>query len=208
MFTGIVEEQGCVLAIAGNDDRATIRFAARVVLEGTQVGDSISVDGCCLTVTDIDDGEFSVDVMSETLSVTNLNNLDVGNAVNLERAMVIGGRLGGHLVQGHVDATGSVTNLEVLPGATVITIAVPEQLRPYVAPKGSVTVNGVSLTVVAVGEEAFTVSLIPHTLAATTLGSAAVGQTVNLEADMIAKHVAHLLTVGAPSPYSSAEDRQ
>jgi len=207
MFTGIVEEQGCVLAITGNDDRATIRFAASGVLEGTQVGDSISVDGCCLTVTDIHNGEFLVDVMTETLNVTNLSELDVGDAVNLERAMVVGGRLGGHLVQGHVDGTGSVTNVEVSPGATIITIAAPEQVRPYLVPKGSVTVNGVSLTVVAVQDETFSVSLIPHTLVTTTLGAAAVGQNVNLEADMIAKHVAHLLTVGTPSPYSSAQDK-
>ena len=208
MFTGIVEEQGCVLAISGNDDRATIRFSAGQVLEGTQVGDSISVNGCCLTVTGIDNGEFTVDVMTETLNVTNLSDLDVGNAVNLERAMVVGGRLGGHLVQGHVDATGSVTDIEVSPGATIITMSIPEHLRPYLVPKGSVTVDGVSLTVVAVDDATFTVSLIPHALAATTLGSAFIGQTVNLEADMIAKHVARLLEVGGSSPYSTAEDKQ
>ncbi len=206
MFTGIIEELGVVTAIepVGGPDGDSVRLTVRGprVVADARPGDSIAVNGCCLTVTRHDAQTFSADVMAETLDKTSIGRLAAGSPVNLERAMAADGRLGGHIVQGHVDGTGPI--LERIPGEhwEVVRIGLPRALARYVAVKGSITVDGVSLTVVSVddgvdgGDGTFTVSLIPTTLAETTLGEARVGSPVNLEVDVIAKYVERLQAAG------------
>lgn len=202
MFTGIVEEIGQVRSIEVEDGHARLAIDAEVVLDGLQVGDSVSVEGCCLTATSIDDAGFVCDLMAETLRVTSLGDLREGEPVNLERAMAANGRFGGHLVQGHVDAVGTVTARDEQPGTVWMTIAAGEQLERYLVPKGSVTVAGTSLTIVDLPDAAtLRVGLIPHTLEATTLGRKQPGDRVNLEADVIAKYVERLLEGASSSPY-------
>lgn len=199
MFTGIVEELGAVAAIDRDDASARLRIACATVVEGVDVGDSIAVNGCCLTVTTLDAEGFAADLMAETLRATSLGGLAVGDPVNLERAVAVGDRLGGHIVAGHVDAAGRVVDRREEPGTVWLEIAAPADVAPFLAPKGSVTVDGVSLTVVEVADDAdgdgarFTVGLIPHTLTVTTLGSRRVGDDVNLEADVVARYTARLL---------------
>ncbi|MYV98427.1 riboflavin synthase [Streptomyces sp. SID3343] len=203
MFTGIVEELGEIVAIERLADSARITIRGPVVTAGARHGDSIAVNGVCLTVVDdkIDPAEatFTADVMQETLDKSSLGALDTGSRVNLERPMELGGRLGGHLVQGHVDGTGSI--LSRTPGQEweVVEIALPAHLARYVVDKGSITVDGISLTVVRAHDASFTVSLIPTTLALTTLGVKVVGDPVNLEVDIIAKYVERLATHGSAS---------
>jgi riboflavin synthase len=198
MFTGIVEQVGVIVdrTEAGDGARLTIR-GSRVV-EDAAPGDSIAVNGCCLTVVERDDTVFTADVMRESLDKTSLGRLEPGSPVNLERALEVGDRLGGHVVQGHVDGTGTV--VERRPGDRwdVLRIELPPELVRYVAPKGSITVDGTSLTVVEVNDDPawFTVALIPTTLEQTTLGRAAVGDPVNLEVDVLAKYVERLVTSG------------
>lgn len=207
MFTGIVEELGSVVAIEPDGEGgARLVVSGPLVCDGARHGDSIAVSGVCLTVTAPDQGEpgtVAVDVMAETLSRSSLGGLSPGDAVNLERAMPADGRFGGHLVQGHVDGVGQV--VDRVPGGRWETVrfAVPARLAHYLAEKGSVAVDGVSLTVVAVDEEAggqgcsFTVGLIPTTLAATTLGRTTPGSPVNLEVDVVAKYLERLTTAGS-----------
>ncbi|GIG20345.1 riboflavin synthase subunit alpha [Cellulomonas chitinilytica] len=195
MFTGIVEEIGTVelLEVAGQDARLRVR--GPLVVSDARPGDSIAVSGVCLTVTELPgDGSFVADVMPETLRRTALGDLDVGSAVNLERALQVGGRYGGHVVQGHVDGVGAVRSRTPGPRWDDVEIELDPTLARYVAEKGSVTVSGVSLTVTHVGDDAFGVSLIPTTLEATTLGSLAVGARVNLEVDVLAKYTERLLS--------------
>ena len=200
MFTGIVEELGEVVEVTDLGD------AARLVLRGPRVtsdaghGDSIAVNGVCLTVVEVGDATFSVDVMKETLDRSSLAGAAPGQPVNLERAVTLGTRLGGHLVQGHVDGTAEVLERVPTPHWELVRIGLPPALARYVVEKGSVTVDGVSLTVAAVTGHDFTVSLIPTTLALTTLGRRAVGERVNLEVDVMAKYVERLLTAGVASP--------
>ncbi|MGW8555501.1 riboflavin synthase [Streptomyces tubercidicus] len=209
MFTGIVEELGEVVAVenlgdappatAGGAPSRSARFRLRgpVVTEDAKHGDSIAVNGVCLTVVDTADGEFTADVMAETLKRSSLGALATGSRVNLERPMALGGRLGGHLVQGHVDGTGTI--LERTPGEhwEIVKIALPAALSRYVVEKGSITVDGVSLTVVDAADDYFTISLIPTTLALTTLGIKKAGDPVNLEVDVLAKYVERLLGRGS-----------
>ena len=197
MFTGLVEEVGTIADLTSLGDSIRLTIQAPLVTGDATHGASIAVDGCCLTVTDHGDGRFAADVMQESLDRTSLGSLAVGSRVNLERAAALGDRLGGHIVQGHVDATGTLTAIEPSEHWTVLRFEVPEHLSRYLVEKGSVTVSGVSLTVVEIGDTHFTVSLIPTTLADTTLGSLEVGATVNLEADVLAKHVERLLQKGA-----------
>jgi len=194
MFTGIVEELGVVEALEDQGDavRLTVR-GPHVTLEAG-LGDSIAVNGCCLTVAERDGETFTADVMRETLDRTSLGALEPGGRVNLERAVTAQTRLGGHIVQGHVDATGTVVRREPSDHWEVVEIAVPRDLARYLVDKGSVTVDGVSLTVVEAADDSFTVSLIPETLARTTLGFKQPGEPVNLEVDVIAKYVERLLT--------------
>lgn len=212
MFTGIVEEVGTVAAITTDGDgdaaSAQLQVRSRVTVEDAAIGDSIAVDGCCLTVTAFTDDGFVADLMAETLRATALGALAVDAPVNLERAMRADARFGGHLVQGHVDAVGTIVARDEHPGTVFLTVDAPPQVARYLVPKGSVTVAGVSLTVVDVarapdGGATFRLGLIPHTLEVTTLGRRAVGDRVNLEADVVAKHVEHLLAGGTPSPYVS-----
>ncbi len=197
MFTGIVEELG---EVVGKEDLSdSVRFVIRgpVVTADARHGDSIAVNGVCLTVVEVlSDGQFSTDVMAETLDRSSLASLAAGSRVNLERAAAVNSRLGGHIVQGHVDGTGTVVSRAPSDNWTVVRVALPAPLARYVVLKGSITVDGVSLTVSALGDDWFEVSLIPTTLGLTTLGSAAPGSMVNLEVDVIAKYVERLLSLG------------
>ncbi|GAB2908799.1 riboflavin synthase [Streptomyces mayteni] len=193
MFTGIVEEQGEVIALDRAGDSARLRLSCSVVTEGTGHGGSIAVNGVCLTVIELGEGEFTADVMAETLSRSTIGGLAPGDRVNLERPMALGDRLGGHLVQGHVD--GTATLLDRTPGDhwDLVTFSLPAELARYVVDKGSITVDGVSLTVVEAGEERFSLGLIPTTLDLTTLGAKRPGDRVNLEVDVVGKYVERLL---------------
>jgi riboflavin synthase len=193
MFTGIVEERGEVVAVDRLEDAARVRIRGPLVTSDAVPGASIAVNGVCLTVVDVADGTFRADVMLETLHRSSLGALVPGDPVNLERPMALGARLGGHLVQGHVDGTGTV--LDRIPGEhwEVVRISLPADLARYVVEKGSITVDGVSLTVTAVDDDSFGVSLIPTTLAVTTLGVKGVGDPVNLEVDIVGKYVEKLL---------------
>ncbi|SFP40022.1 riboflavin synthase alpha chain [Geodermatophilus dictyosporus] len=198
MFTGIVEEVGSLAAREEAGDAAVLRIRARRVLEDVALGDSISVNGVCLTVTASDGQEWTTDVMGETLRRSSLGALAAGDPVNLERAVAAGGRLGGHVVQGHVDGVGTVLSRTPAEHWEVVRVALPPELARYVVEKGSITVDGVSLTVSALSaaddpEPWFEVSLIPTTLRETTLGGRAPGDPVNLEVDVIAKYVERLL---------------
>ncbi|MFI9123676.1 riboflavin synthase [Streptomyces bikiniensis] len=193
MFTGIVEELGEVVAVERLEDASRFRLRGPLVTEGAQHGDSIAVNGVCLTVVEHGDGEFTADVMAETLKRSSLGALGVGSRVNLERPMAVGGRLGGHIVQGHVDGTGTLLDRTPSEHWELVKVGLPAHLARYVVEKGSITVDGVSLTVVEVGDDWFTISLIPTTLDLTTLGIKKSGDPVNLEVDVIAKYVERLL---------------
>ena len=193
MFTGIVEELGTVTSLETGADSARLTVHGPLVTSDAVHGASIAVNGVCLTVTDIADGSFAVDVMAETLHRSSLGVLAAGHRVNLERAMAATSRFGGHVVQGHVDGTGVVTAREPGERWEVVRFSLPSDLAPYLVEKGSVTVDGVSLTVVEVSDEEVSVSLIPTTLDLTTLGAKEVGDPVNLEVDVLAKYVERLL---------------
>lgn len=189
MFTGIVEELGEIVALDQYEQSARMRIRGVDVTAGVRPGHSIAVDGVCLTVTDLADGAFTADVMRETLTSSCLGALEAGSPVNLERPLTPSSRLGGHLLQGHVDGTGEI--VERLPGQRweIVRISVPDGLGRYLVAKGSIAVDGVSLTVVDADAESFTASLIPETLERTTLGRKRVNELVNLEVDVVAKHV-------------------
>lgn len=204
MFTGIVEEVGEVMSLADLGDAVRLSVRGETVTRDTVHGDSVSVSGCCLTVVESDGSMFTADVMKETLDRTSLGRLRPGSPVNLERAVGVGSRMGGHIVQGHVDAVGTVLERTRSEHWETLRVGLPHDLARYVAEKGSITVDGVSLTVVDVGEPvpgtddqapSFTVSLIPTTLQLTTLGARVVGDAVNLEVDVIAKYVERLVNV-------------
>ncbi|WP_226344852.1 riboflavin synthase [Agilicoccus flavus] len=202
MFTGIVEELGRVEAIDPGTDSAVLRVRGPLAVSDAAIGSSIAVNGVCLTVTgaDADAGTFAVDVMAETLNRSSLGDLAPGDPVNLERAMRADRRFGGHVVQGHVDGTGTILRREPGYRWEVVTIALPAGLRRYVVEKGSICVDGTSLTVSALDDDSFSVGLIPTTLAATTLGSAGVGARVNLEVDVLAKYVENMLATNGKAP--------
>lgn len=196
MFTGIVEELGAVVGIEEQGDALRLTLEASEVLSDVHLGDSIAVDGCCLTVTTHTATTWTADVMAESLARTTLGRRAVGDRVNLERAVRADQRLSGHVVQGHVDAVGTVRDRRPSEHWTIVEVAYPTELARFLVEKGSITVDGVSLTLVDVGDESFTVSLIPETLARTTLGTREVGEPVNLEVDVIAKHVERLVLGG------------
>jgi riboflavin synthase len=208
MFTGIVEELGTIAAIVDQGDAIRLTVTAATVLEGTGLGDSISVNGCCLTVAELGEGSWTADLMQETLDKTSLAGVVPGDRVNLERAVTVDKRLGGHIVQGHVDGDGEVISRSPSEHWDLVEISLPAHLARYLVDKGSITVDGVSLTVVEAGEASFTVSLIPETLARTTLGDRRPGDLVNLEADVIAKHVEKLLASGLVDRFTPREDMQ
>ena len=193
MFTGLIEEKGTIVSLTDSGDGKTVVINASTVLDGTRHGDSISVSGVCVTVVDFGDGTFSAEVMAETLRHSTAGHWEPGTVVNLERAAALGDRLGGHIVQGHVDALEKVVN--VTPGDRwqVVRITLSTDIAPLIVRKGSITIDGVSLTVSDLGGDWCEVSLIPETLEATTLGNAEPGNLVNVETDMVARHVQRLL---------------
>lgn len=193
MFTGIVEELGEIRDIDREADSITLTIRATTVLDDVHHGDSIAVNGVCLTVVEFGDDFFTADLMQETLDRSSLGQVEVGSKVNLERATAVGQRLGGHIVQGHIDGTGEVISRTPGERWEVVRISLPEQLSKYVVEKGSIAVDGTSLTVSAVGEGFFEVSLIPTTLMDSVIGSTAVGTKVNLEVDVLAKYVEKML---------------
>ena len=193
MFTGIVEELGEIRETHREADSITLTIRATTVLDDVHHGDSIAVNGVCLTVVEFGDDFFTADLMQETLVRSSLGQVEVGSKVNLERATAVGQRLGGHIVQGHIDGTGEVISRTPGERWEVVRISLPEQLSKYVVEKGSIAVDGTSLTVSAVGEGFFEVSLIPTTLTDSVIGSTAVGTKVNLEVDVLAKYVEKML---------------
>ncbi len=204
MFTGIVEELGVVAALEDQGDAVRLTVRGPLVTADAGLGDSVAVNGCCLTVARRDGDTFTADVMRETLDKTSLGALGPGAPVNLERAVTVATRLGGHIVQGHVDGTGFVVRRRASEHWEVVEVSLPAELSRYLVPKGSVAVDGVSLTVVEVGDDSFTVSLIPETLARTTLGSRQPGDPVNLEVDVVAKYVERLLDHRPSAPAGAA----
>ncbi len=200
MFTGIVGEMGSIEAISATSDGARIRLSAPGTAPGCAIGDSVAIDGCCLTVVALGDGALEFDAVAETLRRTTLGGLRPGDRVNVEAAMRMGDRLGGHWVQGHVDGVGEVTAIEPDGDGVRVTFAAPEAVARYTIEKGSVCVAGVSLTVAAYDDDGFTVALIPHTRAVTTLGALAPGARVNLEADLVGKYVEKLVGAAALVP--------
>ncbi|PKM76433.1 MAG: riboflavin synthase [Firmicutes bacterium HGW-Firmicutes-15] len=193
MFTGIVEELGTVKRIDRGSNSCQISILAKKVLEDVKIGDSIAINGVCLTVTSFEWDNFAADMMAETLKKTNLKDLGSGQRVNLERATRLGDRMGGHLVQGHVDAVGTIVEQQKVDIAQILRISAPEDLLHYLVAKGSVAIDGISLTVVEVLADSFKVSIIPHTAKMTTLGFKKSGDTVNLESDIIGRYVEKLL---------------
>ena len=207
MFTGIVEEVGEVAAVERHGGSAVLSVRCRTVVEDAKQGDSIAVNGVCLTVTGfLPDGGFSADLMGETVDRTALGSLAPGSPVNLERAMRADARLGGHIVQGHVDGVAEVIAVTNQGEWTEMVFSLPGSMAPYLVEKGSIAVDGTSLTVMRVEDDAFAVGLIPHTLDVTVLGVRKSGDQVNLEADILAKHVERFLSLGRTSPYSTGGD--
>jgi riboflavin synthase len=206
MFTGIIEEVGTVSGVERREDAYVIMISAAKVLEDAQVGDSIAVNGTCLTVTTMGSGRFSADVMPETLKATALQQIQPGTKVNLERAMPANGRFGGHIVSGHVDGVGTVSNLRKVANAVYYDINTPRHLLRYMIPKGSIAVDGISLTIVDVTEKHFSISVIPHTLQHTNLQTVKPGHLVNLETDMLAKYVERLVA-GADDKNASEQQK-
>ncbi|MEH7387645.1 riboflavin synthase [Bacillus sp. JJ1521] len=193
MFTGIVEEIGKVKAINGSQESIEMVIQAKKILEDVNLGDSISVNGVCLTVTEFTSDGFTVDVMPETIKSTSLRELRQQSPVNLERAMSVGGRFGGHIVSGHVDGIGKIVRKEPKGNAVYYEIEIPEELVQFMIYKGSVTVDGTSLTIFGLTENTFTISLIPHTLSETILHKKGVGDIVNIECDMLGKYVSQFM---------------
>jgi riboflavin synthase len=193
MFTGLVEEVGAVRRLERRGDGGRLSVRAHKVLEGTRIGDSIAVSGACLTVVDLQRDGFTVDCMPETLSLTTLGSASSGTLVNLERSLAVGGRAGGHLVLGHVDATGELLVVTRGTPAWELRFSLPEVIAACVAPKGSIAIDGVSLTVIRLTASGFDVGVIPHTLQETSLGLLAPGSRVNLEADVLARYVQRAL---------------
>lgn len=207
MFTGLVEEIGTIKSVSRKGEAMVLGISASVVTEGLKLGDSISVNGVCLTATSFDSSSFAVDVMPQTYRHTNLKDLKPGSRINLERAMAAGGRFGGHLVQGHVDGIGTIIRVRKDQNAVVYEIEPAEtSMFKYIIPQGSITVDGISLTVVQTSGRRFSVSIIPHTLAETGLAFKRPGDTVNMECDVLGKYVEHLLKFGRAQNGTAQDD--
>jgi riboflavin synthase len=205
VFTGIIEELGEVLDWSPSSDAARLTVRGPLAVSDAEHGDSIAVSGVCLTVIDAADDWFTADVMAETIAMSTLKAPAAGSRVNLERAARVGDRLGGHIVQGHVDGTSTLLRITEGEAWRVLRFTLDEELAPLVTGKGSIAVDGVSLTVSAIGPNWFEVSLIPETLRATTLGERAVGEAVNIETDILARHVARLLQFGRTATTERSE---
>ncbi|HWO47802.1 MAG TPA: riboflavin synthase [Solirubrobacterales bacterium] len=202
MFTGLIEDLGTVESVERNGEGAKLRIASRLTAE-LALGDSIAVNGCCLTATTVGDGNFETEAMNQTLEVTALDSVEEGSKVNLELAMKVGDRLGGHIVQGHVDGVGTVSSVEDDGFARRVRVTLPTQLLQFVVDKGSITLSGVSLTVAELGETWAEVSLIPETLERTNLGELQAGSRLNVECDVVAKYVERLM-----SPFAERSRRE
>lgn len=193
MFTGIIEERGKIEKIAQRGEGVSLTILSKKVLEGTVLGDSIAVNGVCLTATSLSDNSFTVDVIKQSLNMTNLSRLKEGDLVNLERAMGANGRFGGHFVSGHIDGVGIVKNIKASSYDTVFTFSADDNIMRLLIPQGSIAIDGVSLTLSKVSEREFQVSLIPTTLRETGFGVLKIGDRVNIETDMIAKYIDRLV---------------
>lgn len=203
MFTGLIEELGTVKALTQASQSGKLTITCHKVLEGAKLGDSIAVNGVCLTAVRIGNGEFDADVMAETLNRSSLGILKPGSQVNLERALTLSSRLGGHLVQGHIDGVGSIGDIRQVGIAHIYRIKSPRELMKYIVPKGSIAIDGISLTVVDIEADSFSVSIIPHTGQATTLGFKKPGERVNLETDILGRYVERLLGLAEPKDMSA-----
>jgi len=206
LFTGIIEEIGTIKAITKSEKAARISIDATKVLEDVKLGDSISTNGVCLTVTDFSKSNFTVDVMAETIRRSNLGHLSPGMEVNLERALKASDRLGGHIVSGHIDGTGTIVDLKKEDNAIWVTVAAERELLKYIISKGSIAIDGISLTVAYVDESVFKVSIIPHTKEYTTLLYKKVGDVVNLECDLVGKYIEKLMSYGKKEDRGSKID--
>jgi len=200
MFTGIIEGLGTITGIQSSGKGSSFSLTADFSLEGTRIGDSIAVNGACLTAVQVGGNQFKVDVAPETLSLTNLGQSKVGERVNLERALSLSGRLDGHLVSGHIDGTGTIKSRQNMGNAIIVSFAIPEAIAYYMIRKGSVAVDGISLTINDCQSNSFSVSIIPHTAALTTVGFKKLGETVNIETDMIGKYVERFIKKGSAGP--------
>lgn len=205
MFTGLVEELGKVKAIARGPRSVRLTVTAQKVLSDVKLGDSIAVSGTCLTVVDYGDNWFTADVMPETVERTVLAKFKIGDVVNLERTLAVGDRFGGHIVSGHIDGVGLIRNIQKDDNAVVVQIEAGQEVMRYIIKKGSIAIDGISLTVVDYGEDWFTVSLIPHTASVTTLGIKSIGSMVNLETDVIGKYVEKLLNLATATPQKTSK---
>lgn len=194
MFTGIVEEVGEIKSFTKNSNGATIEVCCRTVLDGTKIGDSIAINGCCQTVTELSSDSFCANVSDETLSVTTFNNFKTTDRVNLERALTLNSRLGGHIVSGHIDCRGKYIQAEKLTDFYNLTFEIPQEQAKYIVHKGSVTINGISLTVASISGNIFRCAIIPHTFNNTTLKDLKIGDLVNIETDILGKYVEKLLS--------------
>lgn len=194
MFTGIVEEVGNILQIDRGSKSSVLHIGGKLIFDDLKIGDSVAVNGVCLTVTTLSSSSFTADVMSETLSRSSLGALTRNSPVNLERAMAANGRFGGHIVSGHIDGTGTIESIKKDDNAVWYSIKTSEKLMRYIVEKGSIAIDGISLTVARVTKDAFSVSIIPHTIKATILGTKSTGDMVNLENDVVGKYIERLLT--------------
>jgi len=193
MFTGIVEEKGTIKAIKKGTKSSVLTIQGNVIFSDLKLGDSVAVNGVCLTVSAFTESTFMADVMFETLKRSSIGDLKAGSHVNLERAMPANGRFGGHIVSGHIDGTGTISAIKKEDNAILYTIKTPENIMKYIVEKGSIAIDGISLTIAGIGADNFTVSIIPHTAKETILSEKAIGDTVNLENDIIGKYVEKLM---------------
>ncbi|AOZ91416.1 riboflavin synthase [Paenibacillus crassostreae] len=206
MFTGLIEEIGTLRGITRNGEAMVLHIGASIIMDDLKIGDSVAVNGVCLTATSLNSQSFAVDVMPETFRHTNLKDLQMGSAVNLERAMIANGRFGGHIVQGHVDGIGSIQHVMRNQNAVVYEIRpAKSNIFKFIIPKGSITLDGISLTVVKSTGNDFQVSIIPHTLAQTVLQNKRAGDTVNIECDVLGKYVEHLLQYSSSNQGNDAK---
>lgn len=197
MFTGIIEEMGEVQALIQNTDACRLSIRAAIIMDTLLVGESVAINGACVTVLNPASTDFSCDISPETAHITNLGSLKAGDLVNLERAMRITDRLSGHLVSGHIEGTGTITKKSAEENAILLSVEIPSHLLKYCIPKGSIALDGVSMTINLLDERGITISVIPHTASATTLGRKMVGDQLNLESDLIGRYVERLLEGGA-----------
>ena len=197
MFTGIVEEVGKIVSVKKGAQSLLLTIGGNTIFDDLKIGDSVAVNGVCLTATTIGNYQFTADVMPESISMTTFTNLKVNQPVNLERAMAANGRFGGHIVAGHVDGTGRIVSMKRTDNAIVFTISAPKSIMDYVIYKGSITIDGISLTIMRRTNSSFSVSIIPHTLGETILGFAHIGTEVNLETDIAGRYIRHFMNLGS-----------